>query len=281
MASGHCYLERHPPLLTRGRVRIRTGRLNASAGWETAFGALMAAGKTGFFERRDESPVRMYHVSKSYIPGQRAIEDVSLELSKGEFVFLTGQSGAGKTTLLELLFAAERPDDGQILVLGRNIARLRGTGVPSLRRRVGVVFQDFKLLPRRSVEDNVRIALDVVGTPRREARSRVFNVLRQVGLQHRRQHEPVALSGGEQQRVAIARALVTEPEILLADEPTGNLDPDLSLEIMELMLSAATRGTTVLVATHDISLVERYRRRTIRLDGGRLVEDVPAAGGIG
>lgn len=237
-------------------------------------------GKGSVFERRDESPVRMYHVSKSYIAGQNAINDVSLELGKGEFVFLTGQSGAGKTTLLELLFAAERPNEGQILVLGRNIARLRGSGVPALRRRVGVVFQDFKLLPRRTVEENVRIALDVVGTPRREARSRVFNMLRQVGLQHRRYHEPRALSGGEQQRVAIARALVSEPEILLADEPTGNLDPDLSIEIMELMLGAATRGTTVLVATHDISLVDRYRRRTLRLDAGGLAEDTPAAGGL-
>jgi cell division transport system ATP-binding protein len=222
----------------------------------------------------------MYHVSKAYIPGQYALRDVSLELGKGEFVFLTGQSGAGKTTLLELLFAAERPTEGQILVLGRNIARLRGIGVPALRRRVGVVFQDFKLLERRTVEENVRIALDVVGTPRREARSRVFNMLRQVGLQHRRYHQPLALSGGEQQRVAIARALVGEPDILLADEPTGNLDPDLSIEILELMLGAATRGTTVLVATHDISLVQRYRRRTLRLDGGRLVEDVPQAGGL-
>lgn len=232
------------------------------------------------FATRDESPVRIYHVSKAYLPGQYALRDVSLELGKGEFVFLTGQSGAGKTTLLELLFAAERPTEGQILVLGRNIARLRGSGIPALRRRVGVVFQDFKLLPRSTVEENVGIALDVVGTPRREVRTRVFNMLRQVGLQHRRHHQPLALSGGEQQRVAIARALVSEPEILLADEPTGNLDPDLSVEIMDLMLGFATRGTTVLVATHDISLVERYRRRTLRLDGGRIAEDVPAAGGL-
>jgi cell division transport system ATP-binding protein len=236
--------------------------------------------KASSFERWDESPVRMYHVSKAYVPGQYALHDVTLEVQKGEFVFLTGQSGAGKTTLLELLFAAERPSEGQILVLGRNIARLRGSGVPALRRRVGVVFQDFKLLARRTVEENVGIALDVVGTPRREARSRVFNVLRQVGLQHRRYHEPLSLSGGEQQRVAIARALVGNPEILLADEPTGNLDPDLSIEIMELMLGAATRGTTVLVATHDVSLVQRYRRRTLRLEAGRLVDDVPAAGGL-
>jgi cell division transport system ATP-binding protein len=222
----------------------------------------------------------MYHVTKSYIAGQHALQDISLEVGKGEFVFLTGSSGAGKTTLLELLFAAERPNEGQILVLGRNIARLRGGAVPALRRRVGVVFQDFKLLPTRSVEENVAVTLDVVGTPRREARSKVFNMLRQVGLQHRRYQSPVSLSGGEQQRVAIARALVGDPEILLADEPTGNLDPELSIEIMELMMTAATRGTTVIVATHDISLLERYHKRTLRLEGGRLVEDVAASGEV-
>ena len=236
--------------------------------------------RASVLERRDESPVRLYHVSKSYLPGQYALHDISLDIRKGELVFLTGQSGAGKTTLLELIFAAERPSEGQILVLGRNIARLRGSGIPALRRRVGVVFQDFKLLPRRSVEENVGIALDVLGTPRREMRSRVFNMLRQVGLQHRRHDLPLTLSGGEQQRIAIARALVAEPEILLADEPTGNLDPDLSVEIMDLMLGAANRGTTVLVATHDLSIVERYRKRTLRLDGGRLVQDQPAAGGL-
>ncbi len=176
------------------------------------------------------------------------------------------------------LFAAERPTEGQILVLGRNIARLRGSAVPALRRRVGVVFQDFKLLAQRSIEENVAVTLDVVGTPRRESRGRVFRTLKQLGLQQRRYHKPVSLSGGEQQRVAIARALVGEPEILLADEPTGNLDPDLSLEIMELMMNAATRGTAVIVATHDLSLIERYHRRTLRLDAGKLVEDIPAGG---
>lgn len=225
------------------------------------------------FHPSDEFPVRMFHVSKSYLPGTWALHDVSLEVGRGQFVFLTGQSGAGKTTLLELLFAAERPTQGQILVLGRNIARLRGGAVPALRRRVGVVFQDFKLLPRRSVEENVGFTLDVLGTPRREARSRIFNTLRQVGLQHRRYHQPISLSGGEQQRVAIARALVGEPEILLADEPTGNLDPQLSVEIIELMMTAANRGTTVIVATHDIALVERYHKRTVRLEAGQVVED--------
>jgi cell division transport system ATP-binding protein len=220
-----------------------------------------------------ESPIRLYHVSKSYLAGSFALHDVTLEIRKGEFVFLTGPSGAGKTTLLKLLFAAERPSDGQILVRGRNIARLGDSAVPALRRRIGVVFQDFKLLPRRTVEENVRIALDVTGTPPREARTRVFRMLKQVGLQHRRHHHPLSLSGGEQQRVALARALVNEPEILLADEPTGNLDAELTLEIMDLVAGASTRGTTVIVATHDLSLVDRYGKRSVRLEGGHVVED--------
>jgi cell division transport system ATP-binding protein len=226
-----------------------------------------------------ESPVRMYHVSKSYMAGQFALQDVSLEIRRGEFVFLTGASGAGKTTLLELVFAAEKPSEGQIVVLGRNVARLGASGIPALRRRVGVVFQDFKLLQDRTVEENVRLALDVVGTPRREARTRVFQLLKSVGLQHRRFHHPRSLSGGEQQRVALARALVNEPEILLADEPTGNLDPELTIEIMDLVASASTRGTTVIVATHDHSLIERYGKRVLRLEDGRIAEDIPATAG--
>jgi cell division transport system ATP-binding protein len=225
-----------------------------------------------------EPPVRMYHVSKSYMAGQYALHDVSLEVHRGELVFLTGPSGAGKTTLLELLFAAEQPSEGQILVLGRNVARLGAGAIPALRRRVGVVFQSFKLLEDRTVEENVRLALDVIGVPRREARARVFQMLKSVGLQHRRFHHPLSLSGGEQQRVALARALVNEPEILLADEPTGNLDPELTIEIMDLIVSASTRGTTVMVATHDLSLVERYGKRVLRLEDGRIAEDVPAAG---
>ncbi len=225
-----------------------------------------------------DAPVRMYHVSKSYMAGQYALHDVSLEVRKGEFVFLTGPSGAGKTTLLELIFAAEQPSLGQILVLGRNVARLGAGAVPALRRRVGVVFQDFKLLQDRTVEENVRLALDVVGTPRREARSRVFQMLKSVGLQHRRFHHPLSLSGGEQQRVALARALVNEPEILLADEPTGNLDPELTIEIMDLIVATATRGTTVLVATHDHSLIDRYGKRVLRLEAGRIAEDLMNGG---
>ncbi len=221
--------------------------------------------------------VRMYHVSKSYMAGTFALHDVSLEVDRGEFVFLTGPSGAGKTTLLKLLFAAERPSEGQIILRGRNITRLREYGIPALRRRIGVVFQDFKLLGHRSVEENVGMALEVRGTPPREIRSRVFRVLKQVGLQHRRYHRAEALSGGEQQRVALARALVNDPELLLADEPTGNLDPELTLEIMDLIASAGARGTTVVVATHDLSLIDRYAKRTLHLEAGCVKRDAGAA----
>jgi len=234
----------------------------------------------GPVEAGAEGAVRLYHVSKSYLAGSFALHDVSLEFGRGEFVFLTGPSGAGKTSLLKLIFAAERPSEGQIIVLGRNAPRLGSAAIPPLRRRIGVVFQDFKLLSRRTVEENVGLSLDVVGTPRREARAKVFAILKQLGLQHRRYHHPLSLSGGEQQRVAIARALVNEPDVLLADEPTGNLDPDLTLEIMDLIAGAATRGTTVIVATHELSIVERYGKRTVRLEGGRVVEDRPAPGAV-
>jgi cell division transport system ATP-binding protein len=225
-----------------------------------------------------QAAVQLYHVSKSYTAGQYALRDVSLEFRRGELVFLTGPSGAGKTSLLKLIFAAERPSEGQIVVLGRNAPRLGPAATPPLRRRIGVVFQDFKLLPRRTVEENVALALEVVGAPRRDTRAKVFAILKQLGLQHRRFHHPLSLSGGEQQRVAIARALVNEPEILLADEPTGNLDPELTLEIMDLIAQTATRGTTVIVATHDHNLVERYGKRRVRLEAGRIVEDAPAHG---
>jgi cell division transport system ATP-binding protein len=226
---------------------------------------------------RREGAISLYHVSKAYQAGSFALRDVSLEVAKGEFVFLTGPSGAGKTTLMRLVFAAERPSEGQLVVLGRNLARLRAAAVPALRRRIGVVFQDFKLLPRLTVEENVMLTLHVLGTPRRAARARAFAILKQLGLQHRRAARPLSLSGGEQQRVAIARALVNEPEILLADEPTGNLDPELKLEIMDLIASASTRGTTVLVASHELELVERYGRRIVRLEEGRVREDSRAA----
>ena len=225
-----------------------------------------------------EAAAQLFHVSKSYLAGSYALRDVSLEFGRGEFVFLTGPSGAGKTSLLRLLFAAERPSEGQIVVLGRNASRIAPRSVPALRRRIGVVFQDYKLLSRRTIEENVAVALDVVGTTGRAARARVFAVLKQVGLQHRRYQSPLTLSGGEQQRVAIARALVNEPDLLLADEPTGNLDPELSIEIMDLIAGTATRGTSVVVATHDQAILARFRKRTIRLEEGRVAEDRAAPG---
>ena len=219
------------------------------------------------------APIRMFHVSKSYPLSGFALRELDLQITKGEMIFLTGPSGAGKTTLMKLFFAEERPEQGQLLVLGRNMNRLRRRDIPALRRQVGVVFQDFKLLANRTVEENVALALYVAGRSRREARSEVFAMLKRVGLQHLRHQYPPSLSGGEQQRVAIARALVNRPTLLLADEPTGNLDAALALEIMALMASTALHGTTVLVATHDRNLLDVYRRRTLRLEAGRLVED--------
>jgi cell division transport system ATP-binding protein len=217
--------------------------------------------------------IQMFHVHKRYGTDAPALVDVNLSIAKGEFVFLTGPSGAGKSTLLKLLYCAEPATSGQVLVTGRNIARLRNGAIPLLRRKLGIVFQDFKLLPGRCVHDNVALTLDVLGVSRRDGNRRVFAMLKQVGLSHKADSYPPRLSGGEQQRVAIARALVNDPAILLADEPTGNLDPKLTLEIMDLLRDFSARGTTVVVATHDRSLIERYQKRTIALDNGHVVSD--------
>ena len=220
--------------------------------------------------------LRAYHLKKSYGQGGFAIADLGFEVGAGELVFVTGPSGAGKTTLLRLIFGAERPSSGQAIVLGRNVGRLGEAAIRVLRRRIGFVFQDFKLLPRRSVEENVAMPLEVVGTPRQETRRRVFAILKRLGLEKRRQRSPLSLSGGEQQRVAIARALVGEPAILLADEPTGNLDAEYTLEIMDWLADVAAHGTAVLVATHDANLVERSGARVLELAKGRLVADTKA-----
>jgi len=217
--------------------------------------------------------IQMFHVTKAYPGDPPVLTDVNLTVDKGEFVFLTGPSGAGKTTLLKLVFCAEQPTRGQILVGGRNVARIRDASVPYLRRNIGVVFQDFKLLPHRTVLDNVSFTLDVLGTPRAESRERVLRMLKLVGLEHKAESLPLKLSGGEQQRVVIARALVNDPTILLADEPTGNLDPALTVEILDLLCEVNVRGTTVVVATHDATLLERYQKRVIRLERGRVVGD--------
>ena len=217
--------------------------------------------------------IRLFHVTKQYTRDAFALNDVSLSIEKGGFVFLTGHSGAGKSTLMRLLFAAERPTEGQVMVAGHSINRLTDASIPILRRNIGVVFQDFKLLNRRSVFDNVAFRLEVLGRPRREIEERVRSILRQVGLEHKSKSLPVRLSGGEQQRVAIARALVGEPLVLLADEPTGNLDPALSMEIMRLLESVNARGTTVIVATHDLKMTETFQKRVITLDQGRVKAD--------
>jgi cell division transport system ATP-binding protein len=216
--------------------------------------------------------IRIYHLSKRYVGGVVALDDVNLEVERGEFVFVTGPSGAGKTTLLRLVLRQELPSEGQVLVNGRNVGALPPSKVPELRRFMGVVFQDFKLIRRKTALENVAYVLNVAGLPRSEQKRRAYQALRSVGLHHRIGTLPPALSGGEQQRVAIARAVVSEPALLLADEPTGNLDPDLSVEIMRLFREINARGTTVVVATHDRDLVRRMQRRSIVLDSGRVVD---------
>jgi cell division transport system ATP-binding protein len=213
------------------------------------------------------------HLSKQYGRGVYALRDLTLSVDKGEFLFLTGASGAGKSTLLRLLLRAERPSDGDITVAGQSLATLSRAQVQAYRRSLGFVFQDFRLIPRLSVFKNVAFVMRVLGVPIEVQQRRTFQVLKWVGLQHRMNALPEELSGGEQQRVAIARALVNEPQLVLADEPTGNLDPDLALEIMNLFRETNARGTTVLVATHDRELIHRVARRTITLDHGRMVED--------
>jgi cell division transport system ATP-binding protein len=221
--------------------------------------------------------VRVAHVSKTYPGGTVALRDVSLEVARGEFVFVMGPSGSGKTTLLRLLLRQELPSEGKIQVLGHDLPAMGAARVPQLRRALGFVFQDFKLIRRKTALENVGYVLNVAGLPPAEQRRRAYNALKAVGLHHRIHVLPPALSGGEQQRVAIARAVVNEPLLLLADEPTGNLDPDLAVDIMRLFREINARGTAVVVATHDRELVRRMQRRFVVLDGGRVVppEEVP------
>jgi cell division transport system ATP-binding protein len=217
--------------------------------------------------------IQLFHVTKEYPGEPPALSDVTLHVQKGEFVFLTGPSGAGKSTLLRLIFCAEAPSSGQLLLFGRNVARVSPGEIPWVRRHIGVVFQDFKLLPERTIGENVALPLEVRSLPRREIQRKVLGLLRSVGLEHRAGKFPPSLSGGEQQRVAVARALAADPALLLADEPTGNLDADRTLEVMELLAAANARGTTVVIATHDRSLLQRYTRRVVALERGRLVSD--------
>ena len=216
--------------------------------------------------------IEAQNVSKMYSRGVYAVRDLSLRVDKGEFVFLTGPSGAGKSTLLRLLLRQDVPSEGRLIVGGRDLARLSVRQVQAYRRSLGFVFQDFKLLPNKTVLENIAFVPRVLGMAAPQQQRRTFQVLKWVGLQHRMNAFPLELSGGEQQRIAIARALVNDPIIILEDEPTGNLDPDLSLEIMNLFREINARGTTVLVATHDRELIRRVGRRTLTLDHGSVVE---------
>ena len=216
--------------------------------------------------------IETYHLSKFYSRGVYALRDLSLTIDKGDFVFLTGPSGAGKSTLLRLLLREDLPSEGELKVLGRDLKTLNASQVQTFRRTVGFVFQDFRLVPRFTVFQNVAFVMRVLGMPVATQQRKTFQVLKWVGLQHRMNAFPEELSGGEQQRIAIARALVNDPQLVLADEPTGNLDPDLSLEIMNLFREINARGTTVLVATHDRELIRRVGRRTLTIDHGAVVE---------
>ena len=211
------------------------------------------------------------HVAKRYPRGILALHDVNLELPKGEFTFLTGPSGAGKTTFLKLLFGEERPTEGALAVLGHDMNRMKISRLPGLRRRIGVVFQDFRLLSRRTTVENLDIALRIRRLSKDERRRRIDSILRIVELEGRADSFAEELSGGEQQRVAIARAISGDPELLLADEPTGNLDPDLSQKIMDLLRKIASRGTTVIVATHDYEMVKSIEARAIHIEAGRVL----------
>lgn len=215
-------------------------------------------------------------VSKRYAGGREALSQLSFDVAAGEMAFVTGHSGAGKSTLLKLLGAIEQPSGGSIMLGGKNLARLRRRDIPRLRRNIGMVFQDHRLLLERTVYANVELPLLIGGMAVRERRLQVRRALQKVGLLAYEQQLPASLSAGEQQRVGIARAIVAQPSLLIADEPTGNLDPQLAVDIMELFVEVQTAGTTVLIASHDLPLIKRMRKRVIVLDHGHLVADLAA-----
>ena len=217
--------------------------------------------------------IRLRNVNKTYKNGVTAIYDMDLTIKKGEFVFLIGETGCGKSTLIKMLYREEKPTKGKIIVGGINVAKLRNSKVYKLRRKIGVVFQDFQLLPKLTAYENVAFALEVLGLPKDEIHKKVVKVLDLVGLKNKAKHYPNQLSGGEQQRVAIARAIVNGPKLLICDEPTGNLDPKKSMEIMEVLEAINKLGTTVVMVTHDIEIVKKMNKRVILLNSGRIVKD--------
>lgn len=218
--------------------------------------------------------INISDVSKRYKNGVTAIYDLDLKIKKGEFVFVIGGSGSGKSTLIKMLYREEKPTKGQIIIGGINVAKLRNSKVYKLRRRLGIVFQDYRLLPKLTVYENVAFTLEVIGTKKSEIKKRTLKAIELVGLKAKTRNYPNQLSGGEQQRVAIARAIVNNPKLLICDEPTGNLDPDMSMEIVKLLdsINKAT-GTTIIMATHDREIVNKMKKRVLVLKEGRLVKD--------
>lgn len=217
----------------------------------------------------------MKNVKKTYKNGTTALYDLTLNIQKGEFVFVIGHTGCGKSTLVKMLYREEKPDNGSINVGGIEVTKLRNGKVYKLRRKIGVVFQDFKLLPKLTVYENVAFALEIFGTPRKEIHEKVVKVLDLVGLKGKARNYPTELSGGEQQRVAIARAIINGPKLLICDEPTGNLDENTSMEIMKVLEEVNKMGTTIIMVTHDTDIVESMKKRVILLDTGRILKDYP------
>lgn len=217
--------------------------------------------------------IRMSHVKKQYKNGVTAIYDMDLSIEKGDFVFIIGSTGCGKSTLIKMIYREEKPTSGKIIVGGIDVAKLRNSKVYKIRRKIGVVFQDFKLLNKSTVYENVAFALEVLGLPKKEIHSKVLKALDLVGLKHKAKQYPTNLSGGEQQRVAIARAIVNGPKLLICDEPTGNLDKITSLEIMNVLEEVNKMGTTIIMVTHDTDIVNRMKKRVILLDSGRILKD--------
>lgn len=212
-------------------------------------------------------------LEKKYKTGVTAIYDFDLKVKKGDFIFVIGASGSGKSTLIKMLYREEKPTNGSIMLGGVNVAKLKNRKVYKIRRKLGIVFQDFKLLPKLTVYENVAFALEILGLPAKEIRTKTLKALDEVGLKNKAKNYPNELSGGEQQRVAIARAIVNEPKLLLCDEPTGNLDPDTSWEIMKVLEKINNNGTTIMMATHDKEMVNRMKKRVLVIDGGRLKKD--------
>lgn len=218
--------------------------------------------------------IEIKNVSKKYKTGVNAIYDLSLEVKKGDFIFVIGGSGSGKSTLIKMLYREEKPTTGEIILAGKNVAKLRNSKVYKLRRKLGIVFQDFRLLPKLTVYENVAFALEVIGAKKEDIRHQTLKALDLVGLKSKIRNYPTELSGGEQQRVAIARAIVNNPKLLLCDEPTGNLDPDMSKEIVNILDTINREiGTTIIMATHDREIVNKMKKRVIVLKDGRLVKD--------